>query len=133
MVDFSKPVELSFNSEWHPCEVRYVMGEFAWIFCPTVHVRGGEIFGRDNPSIRNVPEKKLVAFTLETFPKGMVWIQSKGMSIRSSNSRSLVVGTGSDGVTASYGPGLVTWKTLLMECRMSLDGGVTWKPCGIEQ
>lgn len=78
-------------------------------------------------------KKKWRAFrNADEFPKGIIKIKSK----KSTSGWALIVGVGSYYLVGSAGDKLV--KETFTECfnngdEISLDGGKTWQPCGVEE
>lgn len=72
------------------------------------------------------PEQEFKPFTYENFPLVEIWIKYK--SQESDMRASLVLSVNTRGV--SIYSGFLTYKSLLTQCLMTLDSGVTWQPVG---
>ena len=70
-----------------------------------------------------IPKKEYIPYTMDTFPKGMVWLRSKtNSSIR------LVIQL--DDATIKAGAIYLSYAELKNDMEVSLDGRETWQPAG---
>lgn len=131
MTDWNKPVQVKLLGEWVESKVLHVKkdGDAIVMYGAAEYVL---IFSPDAESIRNIPEpKKRVPYTFETWPKGTVWVRTKGTS----TARCLVCKVSQGGVGYGYGSADYDddWKTLADLCELSTDDGTTWQPASREE
>jgi hypothetical protein len=79
------------------------------------------------PDWRIKPEVKYRPWTLDEIPLPSVLRRKNG------NIKWLITAVSHDGIyTASEAPIFSSFKSLLDECKYTIDNGKTWHPCGVE-